>query len=346
MFGQRQNALTSITNQSSNIMSAKDSITRATTASSQSGVSRTRAPVGQPARPAATVPTDLKPIPVYNIPLSEKREDLDYEDRHQPMMCTPFVNESYEYLKELEIRWRVTPGYMNLQNSITPKHRAYCVDWLVDFHKKLSSQYKVPLQLDTLYLTVNILDRFLSKSVAPQDKLNLIAVASFFIASKFEETYYPSIEHLIKSAPSPLRKSEILRMESTILDTLQFKLGAPTSYQFLKRYAKASRADQNVGMISRFLCENALTSYSLSTNYTPSMVAAASVSHALTIVGRAPWTATLQHYTGYTHADIINCMMEMQDAVRKTPLLKTQAVYRKYAQAKYLKCAIVASQKI
>ncbi|KAK2951604.1 putative Dynein assembly factor with WDR repeat domains 1 [Blattamonas nauphoetae] len=330
----------------SNIMNVKDNLTRATSAASQASVSRARAPVSLQSRPSPPMAPELKLIPVYVVPPTEKWEDIDFEDRHQPMMCTQFVNESYEYMKELEVRWRVTPGYMAHQSSIQLKDRAYCVDWLVNFHMKLSSIYKVPLQLDTLYLTINILDRFLSKYVAPRDQLNLIGVASFFIASKFEETYYPSIEHLIKSAPSPLRKPDILKMESTILDALQFKLGAPTPYQFLKRYAKVSHADQNIGMISRFLCEFSLGNYSLSTNYRPSMIAASAISHSLTIVGRAPWTATLQRYTGYTHADLINCMTEMQDAVRKAPILKTQAVYRKYAQPKYLKCAVTAAQGI
>jgi hypothetical protein len=56
--------------------------------------------------------------------------------------------------------------------------------------------------------------------------------------------------------------------------------------------------------------------------------------------------ATLQKYTGYTYEDIFPCIVEMKGTVKKAPLLKTQAIFKKYSDSKYLKAATVAVEKI
>jgi hypothetical protein len=83
------------------------------------------------------------------------------------------------------------------------------------------------------------------------------------------------------------------------------------------RYAKLARADSTIVIVSRFITEYAMSSYSLSTNYLPSQVAAAGIliflfficflatSLALRIVNRPPWTATLQKESGYKHDDLL-----------------------------------------
>lgn len=47
---------------------------------------------------------------------------------------------------------------MSKQNDINEKMRAILIDWLVDVHLKFK------LLPETLFLTINILDRFLEKS--------------------------------------------------------------------------------------------------------------------------------------------------------------------------------------
>ncbi|KAK2948532.1 putative G2/mitotic-specific cyclin-B2 [Blattamonas nauphoetae] len=285
-------------------------------------------------------------ISVVVIREGDYAEDIDFEDTNTPSSCSVYANECFSYLHDLDIRWSLKPNFLAQQISVTPKHRAYTVDFLVNLHSQLCSLYTLPLELETLYCAVGIFDRFLSVRMCSVENLHLVALASFLIASKFEESFYPAVEHMLRFAPSTIRKTEVLKMEAVILDALHFKLGSPTPFRFLRRYAKAARADQTVGMLARFLCEYSLTCYSLVSNYTSSLIAAACISHALRIANKPAWTATLQRYSGHEHHDIVKCMQDMRVLVRRAPLLKTQAVYRKYAQSKYLKISVRACTSI
>ena len=65
--------------------------------------------------------------------------------------------------------------------------RGILVDWLVDVHKKFG------LKDETLFFTVNLLDRFLAKRRTHRRELQLVGVATMLIASKFEDTRPPTV---------------------------------------------------------------------------------------------------------------------------------------------------------
>lgn len=56
-------------------------------------------------------------------------------------------------------------GYMAAQNDINEKMRAILIDWLIEVHMKFK------LLPETLFLTINMIDRFLEKTVIPRTKL-------------------------------------------------------------------------------------------------------------------------------------------------------------------------------
>lgn len=221
-----------------------------------------------------------------------------------------------------------------------------CVDWLIDLHRRLSQKYQTSLQADTLFISISLLDRFLSKKIIATEKLQLLGLGCFFIAAKFEETYYPSVEQLLQFTPHIDKKEDLLKMERIILNELTYSLGCPTPLTFLKRFAKAAAADSTIGMIARFLAEYSMMCYYIATHYLPSEIAAAAISHALRIVGRAPWTATLQRYSGYSYEYLHDLLIIMKQWVVKAPILLTQTAYKKYSQNKYLKAAVIAVVRI
>lgn len=63
--------------------------------------------------------------------------------------------------------------------------RANLVDTLVDAHLKFK------LLPQTLFKTVAILDRILSKNEITKSRLHLLGVAALFISAKYEEIYPP-----------------------------------------------------------------------------------------------------------------------------------------------------------
>lgn len=58
-------------------------------------------------------------------------------------------------MKKVELNNVPRPGYMKNQPDINEKMRSILVDWLVEVHLKFK------LVPETLYLTVNLIDRYL-----------------------------------------------------------------------------------------------------------------------------------------------------------------------------------------
>lgn len=56
-------------------------------------------------------------------------------------------------------------GYMTGQNDINEKMRAILVDWLIEVH------HKFKLLPETLFLTINLIDRYLEKQLINRTKL-------------------------------------------------------------------------------------------------------------------------------------------------------------------------------
>jgi len=108
---------------------------------------------------------------------------------------------------------------MKRQSDITESMRAILVDWLIDVHLKFK------LLNETLFLTVNILDRYLSVvSNLARSKLQLVGVASMLISTKYEEIYPPTVKDYVYITDSAYTKEEILKMESHILSALDFNI--------------------------------------------------------------------------------------------------------------------------
>jgi hypothetical protein len=60
-------------------------------------------------------------------------------------------------MKELEPQYRIDPDYLGkVQSEIKDTSRAFLVEWIIDVHRKFR------LMPETLYVTVNIIDRYLS----------------------------------------------------------------------------------------------------------------------------------------------------------------------------------------
>jgi len=69
-------------------------------------------------------------------------------------------------------------------------------------------------------MSINLIDRYLSKNTIMRNKLQLVGVASLFIASKFEEIYAPELKDFVYVCDNAYTKEEILDMESKILVTV------------------------------------------------------------------------------------------------------------------------------
>eukprot|EP00445_Apocalathium_hangoei_P046807 CAMPEP_0203999394 /NCGR_PEP_ID=MMETSP0360-20130528/14565_1 /ASSEMBLY_ACC=CAM_ASM_000342 /TAXON_ID=268821 /ORGANISM="Scrippsiella Hangoei, Strain SHTV-5" /LENGTH=242 /DNA_ID=CAMNT_0050940519 /DNA_START=63 /DNA_END=788 /DNA_ORIENTATION=+ len=103
------------------------------------------------------------------------------------------------------------PEYMQTQVDLNNRMRAVLVDWLIEVH----ADYK--MKLETLFLAVSLIDRYLSRKSVPRSKLQLIGVIALLVAAKFEEVYPPKVDNLVYITDNAYSKPEIMRVECTFL---------------------------------------------------------------------------------------------------------------------------------
>lgn len=74
--------------------------------------------------------------------------------------------------------------------------------------------YKFELMEETLYLTVNLIDRFLAVQSVVRKKLQLVGVTAMLIACKYEEVSVPVVDDLILISDKAYTRKEVLDMVS------------------------------------------------------------------------------------------------------------------------------------
>jgi cyclin B len=148
--------------------------------------------------------------------------------------------------------------------------RSILIDWLVEVHLKFK------LLAPTLFLTINVLDRFLESTPIARNKLQLAGVSALLVASKYEEIYPPEIADLVYMTDKAYTKPEIIKMEQTILAKVGFTLGTPSICEFTERFLKIGSSDKTAKNLSYFISERMLQEMRM-LSYAPSIIAASGV---------------------------------------------------------------------
>ncbi|KAL4787256.1 cyclin-like protein [Aspergillus varians] len=261
--------------------------------------------------------------------------DLDTEDLDDPLMAAEYVVEIFDYLRELEMETLPNPEYIDHQPDLEWKMRGILVDWLIEVHTRFR------LLPETLFLAVNLIDRFLSAEVVALDRLQLVGVAAMFIASKYEEVLSPHVANFSHVADETFSDKEILDAERHILATLEYNMSYPNPMNFLRRISKADNYDIRTRTLGKYLMEISLLDHRF-LGFPQSQVGAASMYLARLILDRGPWDATLAHYAGYTEEEIDPVFRLMVDYLHR-PVCH-EAFFKKYASKKFLKASIMTRQ--
>lgn len=74
---------------------------------------------------------------------------------------------------------------------------------------------KFELMNETLYLTVNLIDRFLSKQAVVRKKLQLVGLVALLLACKYEEVSVPIVEDLVVISDKAYTRNDVLEMVMT-----------------------------------------------------------------------------------------------------------------------------------
>ncbi|KAL8216255.1 hypothetical protein R6Q57_023092 [Mikania cordata] len=266
---------------------------------------------------------------------NEKIDDLDV-DFMDPQLCATMACDIYQHLRASEVKKRPAIDFMEkVQKDINPSMRAILIDWLVE----VAEEYR--LVPDTLYLTINYIDRYLSGNLMDRQRLQLLGVACMMIASKYEEICAPQVEEFCYITDNTYFKDEVLQMESSVLNFLKFELTAPTVRCFLRRFVRAAHGvnevpSMHLECLASYISELSLVEYNM-LRYAPSLVAASSIFLARFILNASqnPWNSTLRHYTQYLPSELFDCVNVLHTLVCECPKSSLPAIREKYSQHKY-----------
>ena len=259
---------------------------------------------------------------------TKNAKNLDEEDMDDPLMVAEYVHEIFDYMKQLEITTMPNPDYMDNQGELEWKMRGILVDWLLEVHTRFR------LLPETLFLAVNIIDRFLSTKVVQLDRLQLVGVTAMFIASKYEEVLSPHVQNFVHVADDGFPESEILSAERFVLSSLDYDLSYPNPMNFLRRISKADNYDIQTRTLGKYLLEIGCLDHRF-LKYPPSHVAAAAMYLSRLAMDRGEWDATLAKYAGYTEQEIQPVFKLMVEYLAAP--VAHDAFFRKYASKKFLK---------
>ncbi|CAN0892275.1 CYCA1-1 [Linum grandiflorum] len=228
---------------------------------------------------------------VVDMDTDEKIVNID-ADVDDPQLCATNACDIYKHLRASETKKRPASDFMErTQKDINASMRAILIDWLVE----VAEEYR--LVPDTLYLTVNYIDRYLSGNVIDRQKLQLLGVACMMIAAKYEEICAPQVEEFCYITDNTYFKDELLEMESAVLDYLKFEMTAPTAKCFLRRFIRAAQGldevpSMQLECLANYISELSLLEYNM-LRYAPSIVAASSIFLAKFILfpSKKPWVS-------------------------------------------------------
>ena len=171
---------------------------------------------------------------------------------------------------------------MDEQPEIRWHMRPCLVDFLIEIH------FTFCLRPETLYLTLNVIDRYVSRRIVYIKHYQLVGCTALWIAAKFEDTKerVPSVQDLVQICRDTYDESAFIQMEQHVLSTIQWTLDHPTAEAWLRFICcGAAPEDQRVQHITRFLMEITLF-YREFIFYTPSVIAQASLTLARYLCGQ------------------------------------------------------------
>ncbi|XP_068621011.1 G2/mitotic-specific cyclin-B3 [Battus philenor] len=267
--------------------------------------------------------------------------DFDKENWNDPFQVSHYAMDIFNYLKSRERLFPID-DYLQRMKGITSWMRALLVDWMVEVQESFE------LNHETLYLAVKLVDLFLTRSTRTRpekehltkEELQLLGASALFIASKFDERIPPLVDDFLYICDGAYTLGQLLKMEMNILRVVDFDLGIPLSYRFLRRYARCARVSMPTLTLARFVLEQCLLEYGL-LSHSDSKMAAAALYIALRMKSLGNWSSTLQYYTGYTLKDILPIVLAQNAALHKKPKSAISTVRNKYSHTIFFEVAKV-----
>ncbi|KAK8602052.1 hypothetical protein V6N13_058285 [Hibiscus sabdariffa] len=310
------------------------------------------------------VPDSMPPRQAFTMPVGHQSPQRKEEDEvckklegskdvvdidsnlKDPRVCSLYAPDIYNYIRVTELNRRPSTSYMELvQKDITPSMRGILIDWLVE----VSEEYK--LVPDTLYLTVSLVDRFLSHNFIEKQRLQLLGVTCMLIASKYEEICAPRVEEFCFITDNTYTRGEaVMFVTYPVSSGLAGVENGDQSSEFLVLSVICSNHKNipqvpcmELELLANYLAELSLVEYNF-LKFLPSLIAASAVFLARWTLNQSvhPWNPTLEHYAGYKATELKTTVLALEELQLNTNGCSLSAIRDKYRQQKF-KCVAAMS---
>uniref|UniRef100_A0A182MRM7 Uncharacterized protein n=1 Tax=Anopheles culicifacies TaxID=139723 RepID=A0A182MRM7_9DIPT len=267
-------------------------------------------------------------VPRKEPPVGIEDYDLCYwNDIYQ---VSEYAQDIFDYLQEREPAYDI-PDYMGRQKHLTKRMRALLVDWMIEIQETFE------LNHETLYLAVKILDTYLSRVTISHEVLQLVGIAGMLIASKYDERLPPTVDDFVYFCDGAYERADLLKMERTVFRTIEYDLGYPLSYRFLRRYARVNRIPMMTLTLARYILETGLMDYN-TVLVRDSKLACAALFIARRMLDQSGWNETLEYYSCYKVEHFKDAIVLLNNGMssRQYPF---DTVHKKYSHELFFEVA-------
>ncbi|KAI9841612.1 MAG: hypothetical protein M1837_000519 [Sclerophora amabilis] len=240
------------------------------------------------------------------------------------------LDDVLEHMDTMEGETLPDVASIDIQTEIQWFMRPYLLDFLIEAHTSFK------LLPETLFLAVNLLDRYCSRRIVYKRHYQLVGCASLLIASKYGDVKenIPSVRELKTMCCALYDDDMFTQMEWHVLQTLNWTVGSPTVDGFLKIALLDAPFDPHVEHMALYISEIALFAKDF-VSTRPSVMARSSLALARCILGRSNstcdgWAADYDSFT------MVNLSQQLH---RPSPI-----VSRKYASPHLSAVALIMEE--
>ncbi|KAL3468760.1 cyclin-like protein [Aspergillus californicus] len=232
-------------------------------------------------------------------------------------MDAEYGEEIYEYMREQENKLLPKACFIDNWTETQRSMRTDLLGWLVQRCQQLS------LPLETLFLAINYIDRYLSRTTVLPGEMRLVGVTAIAIAVKYEGNKCPPGRKIIGRKYT----AQEIDAERCMLAKLQYELGWPGPIGFLSRISKVDSYDRDTFTIAKYLLQRTILDERL-VGSPPSFLAAGAYCLARLMQGKDQWTCSHVYYSGYTLLQLHPLICHMLEHYAE-PCKHHHAVYTK-----------------
>ena len=189
-----------------------------------------------------------------NIDSNEYRSDhlRAMEEMEVSSISTLCILGPFTYCYQLETLPDV--ANIDIQTEIQWYMRPYLLDFLIEAHAAFG------LLPETLFLTINILDRYCSRRIVYKKHYQLVGCSALLIASKYgdRKDRVPTIRELKGMCCGLYEEDMFTQMEWHVLQTMNWVIGHPSIDNFLQLAVEHVQYDPEVEHMANYISEIAL----------------------------------------------------------------------------------------